>query len=97
MDTLYGLKVVVDPLAVTRVWVYPKERFWSYEPSPETERWCRFFGFGHEVTEPCMYVVFGKTLVIHPTLLEQVKLEMTRDASLLRSPLPLSIAFGPNA
>jgi hypothetical protein len=41
---LHGLRVVVSDHAVVRYWEYPTERFWEYIPSPETERWCRFFG-----------------------------------------------------
>lgn len=68
-----GLPVIVSEHAVHRPWVYPVERFWTYIPSPETERWCRFFGFGHEgPAEPAIYQVDGK-LLVHPALLSKVK------------------------
>lgn len=72
---MFGLEIVIDSFAIVRRWVYPNERFWSYEPSPETEKWCRFFGFGHEVTEPGAYLFGGKTLVVHPAVYAQLKQE----------------------
>lgn len=65
---LHGLEVVVDEnisLFAKKTWIYPTERFWSYEPSPETERWCRFFGFGHEKIEYPAYQM-GNKLIVHP-------------------------------
>jgi hypothetical protein len=75
---MLGLKVVVDPLAETRVWVYPTdEPFVEYIPSPETERWCRFFGYGHEERRPCAYRI-GNTLIVHPSVYEAMKKEFAR-------------------
>jgi hypothetical protein len=38
-------------------WVFPKERFWEYEPSDE--KWCRQLGIGHEeeTSEPLILIV----------------------------------------
>jgi hypothetical protein len=58
-----GLEVVVTEDAMVRTWIYPVERFWKYEPSPETEKWCRFFGYGHEECKPGAYQVGNKLLV----------------------------------
>lgn len=84
MLMMNGLKVSVDKHCTTQVWVYPKERFWEYVPSPETERWCRYFGFGHEETQPCYYIVGGHTLVIHPDLWA----ELCRRAEVVVEPGP---------
>lgn len=67
-----GMKVVVSEYAVTKEWVYPKERFWSYTPSPETERWCRFFGYGHEETRPAA-IQMHDMWIVHPAVYEQIK------------------------
>lgn len=79
-----GIKVVLSAHALTRRWVFPVERFVTYEPKDEP--WCRYFGIGHEVTEPCEYMIrdsFGPvwgvrsdmcdTMVIHPELWEKMK------------------------
>lgn len=79
MDSIYGLKIVVSEYARSRRWVYPRERFWTYEPSKETEKWCRFFGFGHEVEEPAAIQVGRDTLLIHPIVYEQLKKEFRKD------------------
>lgn len=67
-----GLPVYVSVHAIERFWVYPVERFWTYLPSPETERWCRFFGFGHEEERPAIYRMHNK-LIVHPALLDKVQ------------------------
>ena len=69
---ILGFQVITDrhiPAMKTK-WVYPQERFWSYEPSTETERWCRFFGFGQEVNEMLVYQI-GNKLVMHPDILDK--------------------------
>ena len=71
---LSGLPVVVDKNCESREWVYPRERFWSYEPSKETEQWCRYFGFGHDEYKPAMYRV-GGTLIVHPAIWDRIKKE----------------------
>jgi hypothetical protein len=60
-------KVVVSEYSTSRVWVYPVERFWEYVPSPETEQWCRFFGYGHEEVRPACFQI-GDTLYMHPSI-----------------------------
>lgn len=62
---MFGLRVTVSEYALVRRWVFPVERFVQY--GPEDERWCRYFGIGHEVTEPGAYQV-GDTLVVHPVV-----------------------------
>jgi hypothetical protein len=75
MGPLEGMPVYVSEFALVKRWVYPVERFWTYVPSPETERWCRFFGFGHEVSEPGAYVIQDPRprLVVHPALVKQLR------------------------
>lgn len=75
MNLLYGMLVIIDKLAVTKTWVYPKERFWEYIPSAETERWCRYFGYGHEIETPCCYQV-GNKWIMHPAIWEALKKEI---------------------
>lgn len=73
-DKILGLKIVVDEHMIISRWVYPTERFWSYEPSRETEKWCRYFGFGHEVREPGAMRT-RDTLVVHPKVLAALEKE----------------------
>lgn len=72
MDHFEGWPVVVTETAVQPTWIYPKERFWEYIPSPETERWCRFFGYGREEMVPCAILV-GGFLHVHPAVWEKIK------------------------
>lgn len=75
MRPLAGIAVYASEHALVKRWVYPVERFWTYIPSPETERWCRFFGFGHEVTEPGVIKLsgpFGEKWLVHPSLMKHL-------------------------
>lgn len=67
-----GYNVVVDKNILVKRWVYPKERFWEYIPSPETEKWCRYFGFGHEVTEPGI-ICIDNVFYVHPEIFKHIK------------------------
>lgn len=68
---LDGVEVIVDPLAVTRPWIFPKERFVEY--GPEDEWWARKYGFGHEGEyEPTAFNV-GGTIVVHPHILKRMR------------------------
>lgn len=71
-SNLLGYKFVVDKNILVGRWIYPVEKFWRYEPSPETEKWCRYFGFGHEVFEPGIILV-GDTFCIHPEIYKHLK------------------------
>jgi len=66
---LTSLRLVFDKhcVTLTKKWVYPTEKFWTYIPSPETERWCRFFGYGHweSANIPQIYLM-GDTILAHP-------------------------------
>ncbi len=72
MSLFAGLKVIVSEHAETATWVYPVERFWEYIPSPETERWCRYFGYGHEKREPGAFQI-GDMLYVHPKVYDELK------------------------
>jgi hypothetical protein len=69
---LGGLKVATNPHLAKRVWEFPKDRFVTYEPTDEP--WCRYFGFGREVTVYTA-VQMGDTLFVHPAVLDQLQKE----------------------
>lgn len=70
---LRGIKLTTSEHAMSKRWNYPDwGKFWSFEPSPETEKWCRFFGFGHQTYEPAAYM-FGDTLIAHPVIAESIR------------------------
>lgn len=71
--TLSGLPVVVDELALRRVWVFPRDRFIEY--GPEDEGWCRALGLGREESRPGAFLVNG-TLVVHPAAWEALKVRL---------------------
>lgn len=54
-----GLPVVLLPEIPKHPmkWVFPKEKFWIYEPSDEA--WCRTLGLGHEEEDTSQYVVWN--------------------------------------
>lgn len=75
-----GIPIEVSEHAVSRTWVYPTERFWQYEPSKETEDWCRYFGIGHERVEPAVFQIrglygVGDVWVVHPTIFAALEKE----------------------
>jgi hypothetical protein len=66
-----GLRVVSNPLCVTRrVW-YAVER--SGAPWRRRKRWRVK---RHEKAEPCAYQLADGTVVMHPTIYEQFRCEM---------------------
>lgn len=73
-EVITSIQIVVSKYAMVRTWVYPVDRFWKYEPSPETERWCRFFGYGHEEIRPVAFQMADGRLVMHPDILDKLDL-----------------------
>lgn len=51
--SLLGYNIVINnnlkPTYTETKWVFPKERFVTYEESDE--EWCRYFGIGHQQTK----------------------------------------------
>jgi hypothetical protein len=77
MDSLYGLKVVLDDTMTETVWVFPQDRFVEYEPKDEW--WCRRYGIGHEETRPRAEAVrVGDVLYAHPTTFERISLSIKK-------------------
>lgn len=72
-DMLFGMRVHVSELCMSKRWQFPKHRFIEYEQSDEW--WCRKYGFGKEVEEPGCYQV-GDDLYMHPIVWERFKQEM---------------------
>jgi hypothetical protein len=80
--TFNGYKMLVMDDYVARLyevrkWLYPVERFWEWIPSPETERWARFFGYGEEVVEYKTYLI-GNTILVHPAVYDQLKHQLEK-------------------
>ena len=74
--SLYGMGVVVDRNITATSWIFPKHRFFEWEP--EDEPLCRKYGIGHEGPEkPAAYEING-TLFIHPDLMEELKRQCQR-------------------
>lgn len=67
---LTGMRVVASDLAMSKVWVFPFDRFVIYEASDEP--WCRQLGIGHEETRPGAFMV-GGTCYMHPTLIQKME------------------------
>lgn len=57
-DMANGIPVIENPLLPKhpRKWVFPEDQFVEYDASDE--RWCRYFGFGHEVEDTSSLVFF---------------------------------------
>lgn len=72
---LHGIRYVVSEHAMVARWVFPDDPFVVYEP--KDEKWCRFFGIGHEVREPGAYQV-GEVMVIHPVIMDAMRRETER-------------------
>ncbi len=75
LGNLFDMPVRVSQYVMSRVWVFPKERFVEYEA--KDEEWCRRYGFGHEESVPGCYAV-GNVLVMHPKFLEALEKELAR-------------------
>ena len=65
---LYGLKIRVAKFCTTGKWLFPKHRFFEWEPKDEA--FCRKYGIGRP--EPGCYQ-FGDTIIMHPEIYEQLK------------------------
>jgi len=64
-----GMPVYVSDLCVQRDWVFPKHRFFEWEP--KDERACRALGIGHDgPAKPAMYLV-GNSIYVHPAIAKQ--------------------------
>lgn len=71
----YGMPVTVSESAMVPRWKYPTDPFIEYDPGDE--RWCRYFGFGRQVSEPGAYQI-GNRLLVHPVVWNQIKKETTK-------------------
>lgn len=70
ISALSNFEIIVSDHAIVSRWVFPQKRFVEYEPSDE--RWCRYFGIGHEVREPgCIRV--GGRMYVHPEIWQRIE------------------------
>lgn len=76
-DLIAGFPIVEDKNCWQTVWVFPKDRFITYEK--KDEEWCRPLGIGHQEIHPGCYLIQypgePMTLLIHPDLLKQLRKE----------------------
>lgn len=89
--TLYGFKIIESVYLTEKVWVFPKERFFEWEPKDEAM--CRRLGIGHEVERGMCYRV-GDTLVAHPSVVREMEKQARIEISLqnigpIRIPQPV--------
>lgn len=69
-----GIEISVDPMAVTRPWIFPEHQFIEWEPKDEA--FCRKYGIGHEGPEqPCAYQI-GNRWVVHPAIYDSLVREI---------------------
>ncbi len=70
MDVLGAMPVIVSQFALTYVWVFPKHRFFEWEPADEP--FCRKFGIGHSEPKPAAFR-YGNTWVMHPSIFAELQ------------------------
>jgi hypothetical protein len=70
MKSFNGFRIEINELVTSRSWIFPKERFFEWEPKDEW--FCKKYGIGHAgPVEPACYQV-GNTLVMHPTIYKEL-------------------------